>query len=96
MVFHDWPDADCALFLQNIREAMTPRYSRILINDAILPGRGAGIVQATFNVTMMAHHCAVERDQSMWKALVEATDGLEVARMWNDPGEGIVKVMRIN
>lgn len=36
-IIHDWPDADCVRILEPIRDAMTPHYSRLLLNDAILP-----------------------------------------------------------
>jgi hypothetical protein len=36
-IIHDWPDSDCIRIMERIRDAMTPGYSRLLINDAILP-----------------------------------------------------------
>jgi hypothetical protein len=36
-IFHDWPDSDCIRIMERIRDAMKPGYSRLLINDAILP-----------------------------------------------------------
>jgi trans-aconitate methyltransferase len=38
-IMHDWPDKDCVLILEHLRDAMTPN-SRILINDCILPNQG--------------------------------------------------------
>jgi len=95
MIFHDWPDEDCKTFLRNIRDVMVPGYSRILINDAVLPDMGAGIVQAGFDITMMAHHCGIERDRQMWYNLVDGVEGLEIVNIWDNPGgEGIVEVVR--
>lgn len=37
MILHDWPDDDCVKILSRLRDAMTPGYSQILVNDAILP-----------------------------------------------------------
>lgn len=37
MILHDWPDDDCVKILSNLRDAMTPECSQILVNDAILP-----------------------------------------------------------
>jgi hypothetical protein len=37
MILHDWPDDDCVKILSHLRDAMTPGFSQILINDAILP-----------------------------------------------------------
>jgi hypothetical protein len=36
-IIHDWPDSDCIRIMERIRDAMKPGYSRLLINDAILP-----------------------------------------------------------
>lgn len=38
-IMHDWPDKDCKVILEKIRDAMGPE-SRILINDCILPNQG--------------------------------------------------------
>jgi hypothetical protein len=34
-VLHDWPDAQCREILGNVKESMTPGYSRILISDCV-------------------------------------------------------------
>jgi phosphoribulokinase len=36
-IIHDWPDSDCIKIMEKIRDAMTPGYSRLLLNDAVLP-----------------------------------------------------------
>lgn len=37
-IMHDWPDKDCVIILEHLRDAMTSE-SRILINDCILPNQ---------------------------------------------------------
>ena len=37
IILHDWPDEDCIKILSHLRDAMTPGYSQLLVNDAILP-----------------------------------------------------------
>lgn len=39
-IMHDWPDKDCVIILEHLRDAMTTPGSRILINDCILPNQG--------------------------------------------------------
>jgi hypothetical protein len=36
-IIHDWPDSDCIKIMERVRDAMTPGYSRLLLNDAVLP-----------------------------------------------------------
>lgn len=36
-IIHDWPDSDCIKIMEKISDAMTPGYSRLLLNDAVLP-----------------------------------------------------------
>lgn len=37
IILHDWPDEDCVKILSHLRDVMTPGYSQLLVNDAILP-----------------------------------------------------------
>lgn len=34
-ILHDWPDEQCRVILKNVREAMEPGYSTILISDCV-------------------------------------------------------------
>ncbi|KAK8097505.1 hypothetical protein PG984_016644 [Apiospora sp. TS-2023a] len=40
-ILHDWPDPVCASILKNVVTAMKPGYSRLLINENVVPDRGA-------------------------------------------------------
>ena len=95
-IMHDWPDKECESILANVRDAMTPGYSRILINDSILPDRNCPPVASAFDVTMMCHHTGIERTELMWRDLISAVPGLELVRLWHPPaqGEGVVEVMK--
>lgn len=41
MVLHDWPNEQCKNILANIKPAMRPGYSRILLNEIIIPETNA-------------------------------------------------------
>ncbi|KAF1998877.1 S-adenosyl-L-methionine-dependent methyltransferase [Amniculicola lignicola CBS 123094] len=45
-ILHDWSDKYCHLILKNIREAMTPGYSKLLIHNLVLPDTGTSEIQA--------------------------------------------------
>ena len=51
-VLHDWPDDFCLKILKNIREAMGPD-SLLLINENVVPNRGASIFQTWVDHVMM-------------------------------------------
>ena len=40
-VLHDWDDASCLKILRNIVPAMQPGYSKLLINENVVPNVGA-------------------------------------------------------
>jgi hypothetical protein len=46
-VLHDWPNKDCQRVLENLRDAMTPGYSRILLNEMLIPEVGAGWIETS-------------------------------------------------
>lgn len=56
------------------------------------------LIAASFDLTMLMHHCGLERSVQMWKDLVGKVNGLEIARIEPPPGgqgEGIVEVFRV-
>ncbi|KAJ3577458.1 hypothetical protein NPX13_g3106 [Xylaria arbuscula] len=91
-VFHDWPDSTATQILKNTMEAMKRGYSRVLIQDMVLPVTDASAVQTTMDVEMMANVSAYERTEAMWTKLV--TDaGLKIIKIWKDGrgNEGLVE-----
>ncbi|KIW97209.1 uncharacterized protein Z519_02601 [Cladophialophora bantiana CBS 173.52] len=95
MIMHDWPDDDCVRILTHLKGAMTRGYSQILINDMILPDTQCPLIATGMDITMMAHHCGVERNEEMWKSLISKVGGLELVKIWYPPeGEGIVQIAR--
>ena len=72
---------------------MKPGYSKVFINDIILPDVGCSQLQAYFDIQMMAMHAGMERTRSQWTDLLEK-EGFEVIKFWLPPGEdgeGIVE-----
>lgn len=66
---------------------MTPGYSKLLINDYILPDTNCSLFSAGFDLEMMAMHAAMERTQGQWVQLLEQ-GGFEVVKFWMPPGDG--------
>ena len=84
-IFHDWPDATCHQILQNLIPSMS-RDSRLVIADAVLLDKGAGIYQSLRDIIMMGLG-GCERTESQWRTLLRSA-GLKVTRIVTSSGKG--------
>ncbi|RAH80106.1 S-adenosyl-L-methionine-dependent methyltransferase [Aspergillus japonicus CBS 114.51] len=80
-VLHDWPDAICQKILAPLRAAMTPGYSRLLINENVIPDRGAQWQATGLDFVMLADFAGAERTESQWTRLLHAA-GFRILRIW--------------
>ncbi|KAF2721795.1 S-adenosyl-L-methionine-dependent methyltransferase [Polychaeton citri CBS 116435] len=80
-VMHDWSDSKCKVILSRIVEAMDKDYSRILIDDYVLPNTKAGWRAASMDVFMMLVASGIERTQRQWDQLLSSVD-LEIVKVW--------------
>lgn len=96
-IFHDWPDSLCRKILTLTREAMTPGYSRILINEQILPDVGCHFLGAAVDMSMMAMHNGKERTRKEWVDLAGSVGGLRVEEFYpiEEGAEGIVDIAAV-
>lgn len=94
MCLHDWPDAQCREILANLKSAMKQGYSRILLDEIIVPDEGAGWFETSVDLLMMYVHSAQERREKEWRALVEGVPGLNIKKIWNLEG-GVNKIIEI-
>jgi len=85
-VLHDWPDNECRKILQNQIPAMKKGYSKILIDDLVIPDQGAGWVETGIDMIMMTANAAQERTQADWRSLLESV-GLKMTKLWDCKGE---------
>ena len=90
-VFHDWFQADAKAILTNIADAMKPGYSKLVIQDLILPDHGADLRQASLDITMYFMPEGIERTLGQWKDLLDSV-GLQINRIWSEPS-GIESVI---
>lgn len=89
---HDWSDDVCHGILSRTAEAMKKGYSKLLLNEFILPNQDCPLFAAGFDLKMMALHSAQERTESQWKRLLERS-GFRVVKFWQPEsgGEGIIE-----
>lgn len=66
-------------------------YSRQLIEDLVLPDRGADMGQASVDMTMYFMPAGIERTAGQWKDLRECA-GLQIIKIWSD-GSGMESVI---
>lgn len=53
-ILHDWSTDKCLQILARIREAMKPGYSKLLLNEFILPAKNVPLYPALLDINMMA------------------------------------------
>lgn len=69
----DWPDEPCEIILGHIRDAMGV-HSLILIDELVLPDRGANKVETQLDMTMLSMLNGEARSESHWRNLLKAAD----------------------
>lgn len=87
---HDWPQGSWVKILQNVRVAMTPGYSKLIIHDLILPEEPSQTV-AVQDLLLMGHGGGEDRDEARHRSAIEAAD-LRVCGIW-DPRDGVSEVI---
>ncbi|KAK0637084.1 S-adenosyl-L-methionine-dependent methyltransferase [Bombardia bombarda] len=87
-ILHDWPDDKCVEIVTNLKGAMTPGYSKLLVNEHVIPSVGASWEATYLDLYMMFLFGARERTEDDWKALLEGKCGLKIEKIWN-PGNGV-------
>ncbi|KXX73761.1 Demethylsterigmatocystin 6-O-methyltransferase [Madurella mycetomatis] len=80
-ILHDWPDEVCASILARVVAAMKPGYSKLLINENVIPSTGADWQTTALDLMVLALVSSRERTESDWrKLLLDA--GLRVVKIW--------------
>ncbi|KAB5522978.1 O-methyltransferase [Coniochaeta sp. 2T2.1] len=86
-VLHDWPDEVCASILGRVTAAMKPGYSKLLINENVIPPTLANWQTTGLDIMMLSLFASKERTEADWKPLLEGA-GLRILKIWNH-GEGV-------
>ena len=80
-VLHDWPDEVAAQILTRIKAAMKPGYSRILINENVIPLEKAQWEATALDIMMLTLLSSRERTQNDWEKLVGMA-GLRINKIY--------------
>ena len=85
-VLHDWPDAKAKEILMKLKPGLTKGYSKLLINETVIPDQGAHWLSTALDMVMMVNFSACERTEKNWRTLL-ASAGYKIIKIWNhEPG----------
>ncbi|OQE34338.1 hypothetical protein PENCOP_c021G07791 [Penicillium coprophilum] len=75
-----------------IKEAMKPGYSRLLINENVVPQIGAHWETTGLDMMMLTLFSGEERTSTAWYELIERRAGLKIVKIWG-AGKGVESVI---
>ncbi|KAJ5185532.1 Winged helix-turn-helix transcription repressor DNA-binding, partial [Penicillium cf. griseofulvum] len=92
-ILHDYSDENCRKILLHIVEAMKKGYSKILIEENVIPDQNAGYTETMHDMIVMAACPGLERTQAMWIQLFSSV-GLKISKIWSPSRDstGIIEV----
>ena len=80
-ILHDWPDDKCLIILSKLKASMKLGYSKIIINEMVLPDKGITLTAAQIDITMMCALAATERTEGQWRQIIDSA-GLMIEKIW--------------
>ncbi|KAF6806657.1 sterigmatocystin 8-o-methyltransferase [Colletotrichum musicola] len=81
-VLHDWPDDVCKGILARIKAAMKPGYSKLLINENVIPSTGVWWETSALDMVMLTLFSSQERTERDWRNLLENIAGFRIVSIW--------------
>ncbi|KAI4252051.1 MAG: hypothetical protein L6R42_008130 [Xanthoria sp. 1 TBL-2021] len=81
-VLRDWSDETSVKILKQVAAVMKPGYSKVLINDIVIPATGTSYIQAGLDCLVL-QASANERTEAVWKNVIEDA-GLKLVKIWPD------------
>lgn len=91
-IMHDWSDDNCRVILKHTTAAMERGFSKLLIEDYIVPDTNAGPKEALTDMIVMVWCPGIERTRQRWIELLESV-GLTITNFWLPHGyhKGIIE-----
>ncbi|KAJ5794560.1 O-methyltransferase [Penicillium paradoxum] len=80
-VLHGWPDAACVNILKAVAASMKRGYSKVLINEIVIPDEKAHRLGTSMDLLMMTVVAAEERTEHKWRYLLPLA-GLKLVKIW--------------
>ena len=83
---HDWPDPKAQEILSALKPGMKKGYSKLLINENVIPDKDADWVSTGLDMVMMVNCSSKERTEQNWHTLLESA-GFRILKIWMyEPG----------
>jgi hypothetical protein len=73
---------------------MKPGYSKLLINENVIPSTGAWWESSALDMTMLMLFSAKERTEADWYDLIERAAGLKIVKIWSG-GRGVESLIEV-
>ena len=75
---------------------MVPGYSKLILNESILPNKDWPLMHAVGDIHIMALLAAAKRSQKQFEELIRSA-GLKIVKFWYPPdfGEGVIEIERV-
>ncbi|KAF7371026.1 putative O-methyltransferase [Mycena sanguinolenta] len=70
-VLHDWSDDDCVKILEQLKPAMEPGYSKLLISEIVVPRQNATWPVTVVDQVMLILVAMQERTESQWENILK-------------------------
>jgi hypothetical protein len=80
----DWSDADCEHILKQLVPALTKGYSKVLLNEFILPNKGAHWSLTCLDWELMSCLSSRQRTEAEFRSLTQAA-GLKIVGISKHP-----------
>lgn len=84
---HDWSQDVCVNICTQLRKAMKPGYSKLLVNEWIIPEDNPSMFMTSMNLTMMVATGGMERTENLHRYYLEKA-GLTVTGIFR-PGDNV-------
>ena len=86
-ILHNWNDLLSRDILRNVRDAMTPGYSKLLVQGIVMSDTSVPLQQSGLDLTMLFSHNGIQRSRDQWRSLLESA-GLKMVKIHTPPGIG--------
>lgn len=81
-VLHDWQDDDAVRILLNLKPAFKPGYSKLIINESVIPNIGVNPILSGLDLLLMGVFNSKERTRDDWEKLLGA--GFRIVNEYTD------------
>ncbi|KAL8795419.1 MAG: hypothetical protein Q9195_002160 [Heterodermia aff. obscurata] len=83
-ILHNWTDNKCRNILTQLVQVLRRGYSKVLINDFVVPDQNPSWLITSLDFVMMAMSAATERTNKQWHELLSSV-GLKIVQIWSHP-----------